>query len=187
MSRFVDECRKEWTRLGVPDSEANEMASDLEADLTEAQAEGRTPEEVVGNGYFDARSFAASWALARGVAGVTAREPNAIRVRPIVLTISAVVCAFFTGLGLLLLLQPHFGTQSFAVAFSSHLNHPPLPPIAFVPHHGVLGEPGGRIPGLILLLIGLNGLAILAWVWRPWSTRRNGSGFDQNIGMPSFL
>ena len=62
MSSFVDECRKEWSRLGVPEAEANEMATDLEADLAEAKAEGVSPEEVLGNGYFDPRSFAASWA-----------------------------------------------------------------------------------------------------------------------------
>ena len=66
MSSFVDECRKEWGRLGVPEAEANEMAADLEADLAEAKAEGVSPEEVLGNGYFDPRSFAASWAASRG-------------------------------------------------------------------------------------------------------------------------
>ena len=33
MSEFVDECRREWHRLGVPDPVANEMAADLTADL----------------------------------------------------------------------------------------------------------------------------------------------------------
>ena len=57
-----------WKRIGVPDAVANEMASDLEADLAEAEADGVSPEEVLGNGVFDAPSFAASWAAARGVA-----------------------------------------------------------------------------------------------------------------------
>ena len=57
MSRFVDDCRKEWGRLGVPEVEANEMAADLEADLAEARADGVSPEEVLGNGYFDAKSL----------------------------------------------------------------------------------------------------------------------------------
>jgi len=38
------------------------MAADLEADLNEAEADGLAPEEVLGNGIFDPRSFAASWA-----------------------------------------------------------------------------------------------------------------------------
>jgi hypothetical protein len=50
MSAFVEECRKEWSRLGVPEVEANEMASDLETDLAEARADGASPEEVLGNG-----------------------------------------------------------------------------------------------------------------------------------------
>ena len=33
MSQFVEECRREWKRLGVPDPVANEMAADLAADL----------------------------------------------------------------------------------------------------------------------------------------------------------
>jgi hypothetical protein len=67
MSQFVDECRKEWKRLGVPEAAANEMAADLSTDLSEAEAEGVSPEEVLGNGIFDPAAFAASWADARGL------------------------------------------------------------------------------------------------------------------------
>src|SRR6266536_926983 len=64
---FVEQCRREWKRLRVPDPVANEMAADLAADLKEAEAEGASPEEVLGSGAFDPRSFAASWATERGV------------------------------------------------------------------------------------------------------------------------
>src|SRR6266496_2216469 len=64
---FVENCRREWRHLRVPDAVANEMAADLEADLAEAEADGTSPEEVLGNGVFDPRSFAASWAAERGV------------------------------------------------------------------------------------------------------------------------
>jgi hypothetical protein len=37
MSGFVEECQKEWKRLGVSQATANEMAADLEADLAEAE------------------------------------------------------------------------------------------------------------------------------------------------------
>src|SRR5579863_1740210 len=67
VSEFVDECRREWRRLGVPDPVANEMAADLTADLEEAEAEGGSPEDVLGNSAFDPRRFAAAWAAARGV------------------------------------------------------------------------------------------------------------------------
>jgi hypothetical protein len=55
---FVEQCRREWKRLRVPDAVANEMAADLAADLTEADAEGVSPEEVLGSSAFDPRSFA---------------------------------------------------------------------------------------------------------------------------------
>jgi hypothetical protein len=47
---FVEKCRRERRRLRVPDAVANEMAADLEADLAEAEADGTSPEEVLGNG-----------------------------------------------------------------------------------------------------------------------------------------
>jgi hypothetical protein len=67
VNEFVDQCRKEWRRLGVPDPIANEMAADLAADLEEAAADGATPEEVLGVGAFDPQAFARTWAAERGV------------------------------------------------------------------------------------------------------------------------
>ena len=67
MNEFVEECRSEWKRLGVPDPVANEMAADLAADLEEAEAEGASAEEVLGSGAFDPRSFATAWAADLGV------------------------------------------------------------------------------------------------------------------------
>ena len=63
MSEFVDECRQEWRRLGVPDPVANEMAADLTADIEEAVAEGGSAEDVLGTSVFDPRRFAAAWAV----------------------------------------------------------------------------------------------------------------------------
>jgi PASTA domain len=65
VSVFVEECRREWKRLGVPDSIADEMASELGADLEEASAEGVSAAEILGES--DPRRFAASWASARGL------------------------------------------------------------------------------------------------------------------------
>ena len=65
MSAYVEECRQEWKRLGVPDLLADEMATDLEADLAEAQADGVSAAEVVGES--DPRRFAATWAKERGL------------------------------------------------------------------------------------------------------------------------
>jgi hypothetical protein len=67
MIEFVEECRREWNRLGVSDPIANEMAIDLTADIEEAEAEGGSAEDVLGISLFDPRRFAAAWASARGV------------------------------------------------------------------------------------------------------------------------
>lgn len=67
MNEFIDECRVEWRRLGVPDPIANEMAADPAADIEEAESEGDSAEDVLGNSAFDPRRFAGSWAAARGV------------------------------------------------------------------------------------------------------------------------
>ncbi len=96
MIRFVQECRREWRRLGVPDAVADEMAEDLAADLEDAQAEGVALEDVLGGGASDPRSFAASWATARGVTRATSGNFRACRKPPIaaaltVLLIAAVV------------------------------------------------------------------------------------------------
>jgi hypothetical protein len=65
MTAYVEECRREWKRLGVPDLLADEMATDLEADLVEAQADGVSASEILGES--DPRRFAASWAGERGL------------------------------------------------------------------------------------------------------------------------
>ena len=67
MNQFVEECRREWRRLRVPESIAEGMALELEADLAEAESEGVSAEDVLGRGAADSRSFAASWAAERGV------------------------------------------------------------------------------------------------------------------------
>lgn len=67
MSEFVQECRREWRRLGVPERDANEMATDLEADLAEAAKDGVAAEEVLGESTFDPHAFATSWAQERGL------------------------------------------------------------------------------------------------------------------------
>ena len=67
MSTYVEECRREWKRLGVPDLLADEMATELEADLAEAEADGVSAAEMLGES--DPRRFAASWAKERGLVG----------------------------------------------------------------------------------------------------------------------
>jgi hypothetical protein len=190
MSRFVDECRREWARLGVPDAEANEMATDLEADLSEAQADGVTPEEVLGNGYFDARSFAMSWATARGFVRRAPMADRTVRIRTLVLGLGALLGAVVAAAGFVILAGSPVGQQVVAAPLARHISRP-VPGILVNPHHSLfLSGPGGAnldVLGGVLLAVGLIGLAVILWVWRPWSILRSGSGSDQNVGMPSYL
>ena len=75
MTAFVEECRREWKQLGVPDLLADEMAAELEADLAEAEADGIAAAEFLGES--DPRRFAATWATERGLV----RKPSAQKSR----------------------------------------------------------------------------------------------------------
>jgi hypothetical protein len=109
VSKFVDECGREWKRLGVPRAVAAEMAADLEADLQEAESEGTSLEEVLGSGAFDPRSFAASWAAERGV---IPPPPERGRVpRKPFMWAAVVVLAVMTVTGAVLVIASHRGTQ----------------------------------------------------------------------------
>lgn len=65
MTAFVEECCQEWKRLGVPDVIAEEMATELETDLAEAEADGVPAAELLGE--TNAPRFAAAWAIERGL------------------------------------------------------------------------------------------------------------------------
>ncbi len=77
MNEFVEECRREWQLLGVPDPIASEMAVDLTTDIEEAEAEGGSAEDVLGSSLFDPRGFAAAWASARGLTAQSVPPPLA--------------------------------------------------------------------------------------------------------------
>jgi hypothetical protein len=196
MSQFVEECQKEWSRLGVAQATANEMAADLELDLAEAEADGVSPEEVLGNGYFDARAFAGEWARARGVVSLNAnartRETPA-RARPLALALIAPVCLVVAGLGLVMLLGSHVGSATFAVATLRHVARP-VPAILIRP--GFLrpfrfGAGGAGAPiaviGLILLVSGLVGAGISLRFLKARSTHPDPPELDRSIGMPSYF
>ena len=103
MSDFVEQCRSEWRRLGVPDPLAEEMATDLASDLSEAEAEGVSADEFLGSSVFDPRSFAASWAAERGIIPAPPSRENARR-RPLVLVAFTAVAAIALIVTALLLL-----------------------------------------------------------------------------------
>lgn len=189
MSRFVEECRKEWDRLGVPEDVRNEMTADLAADLAEAEAEGATPEHVLGNGVFDPRSFAASWATARGVVPLAKRAPRRMRWW----VVAGAVASFVVVLvGLAILARPRQGSVAVAMvrrALPGPFVGPPGVRIGpGLPGHFIfLNGAAFNAIGAGLLLVGLLGLGLILWYWRPWSMIRRRSNFDDGVGLPSFL
>ena len=180
MSEFVDECRREWRRLGVPDPIANEMAADLSADLHEAEAEGGSPEDVLGNSAFDPRRFAAAWATARGVTGPPVSNHPTLW-RPAVATALTIVLVALTVVAGVALFGGATGSAVAVVA-----PHFARGPEVFAPGRILLPGPFGGLFGtpvvhnvfrpvaLLLLIVGLVGLGLLVflyWFRRPGSRR----------------
>jgi hypothetical protein len=119
VSEFVEECRREWRRLGVPDPIANEMAADLTADIDVAEAEGGSAEDVLGNSVFDPRRFAASWAGARGVtAPVLAPLPAAPDRSPLRRSVPAIALAAVAVIFALVAIALLIGRRSASAAVS---------------------------------------------------------------------
>jgi len=181
VNEFVDECRREWRRLGVPDPIASEMAADLSADLDEAQAEGGSPEDVLGNSAFDPRRFAAAWATARGVTGPPIPESPSRRRSRVAVALTVLLAVLIVGAGLVLLVGSR--GRSFAVA-ARRIIAVPGPISVFGPHNarifqgGTPGPPfvGTQVVGVdlytlawLLLIVGVAGLGLLAFLY--WSPR----------------
>ena len=114
MNRFIEECRREWKRLRVPDAIADEMAADLADDLNEAEAEGASPEDVLGSSASDARSFAASWAAERGV--IPPRLSARLRTRSLLLAaIAALTIVASVGAALVIFASPDASSPTAAI------------------------------------------------------------------------
>jgi hypothetical protein len=129
MSDFVEQCRREWKRLGVSNPLAEEMAVDLASDLREAESEGVFLEELLGHSAFDPRSLAATWAAERGI--IPKRAPSqSPRRRPLLLTVFTALSAIALVLAAALLLT---GEPKLTLATSPSGARPahllePLPP-----------------------------------------------------------
>jgi hypothetical protein len=103
MSAFVEECRREWKRLGVPDLLAEEMATELETDLAEAEADGLSAAELLGKS--DPQRFAATWASERGLVP-EARPKSRKRLWIGLATCAALVCVALSTLALIQIGRP---------------------------------------------------------------------------------
>jgi hypothetical protein len=169
MSDFVEQCRLEWKRLGVPDPLAMEMAADLASDLTEAEAEGVSPEELLGSSAFDPRSFAASWAGERGIIPAPAGRGNSRR-RPLVLVAFTALAAITLIVAALLLVtgEPTVSVVAAGPAPFHRLSPPPAVGPAG-PSRTVLHTSASSPVEWILLLLALVALAFAGWLWASWN------------------
>ena len=167
MSDFVEQCRREWKRLGVPDPLAEEMAADLASDLGEAEAEGVSAEELLGT--HDPRSFAASWAAERGVIPA---PPDRLRGRrrPHIRVAFTALAALTLVVAALLLLT---GEPKVSLVTTRSGSHTPPTPGSFVPptlERHVLHTSNASAPvEWILLFLATVALAFAAWLWASWS------------------
>jgi hypothetical protein len=171
MSDFVEQCRREWRRLGVPDPLAEEMAADLASDLSEAEADGVSAEDFLGSSAFDPRSFAASWAAERGI--IPEGSKGNARRKPIVLTVFTGVAALALIVAAVLLAT---GQPKVSVVMSGtrppRLQSPPgsVVPPAFGGH--VLSTSASAPVEWILLVLAIAALGFAAWLWSRWGRSR---------------
>jgi hypothetical protein len=163
MNDFVEQCRREWRRLGVPQPVAEEMATELASDLSEAEAEGVSAQEFLGRSALDPPSFAATWAAERGIIPEQPSQTTTRR-RPVFLMAftGAAAIALIVAAALLLTGEPKL-TLATSGARPRLLG--PLPP-------GVGGQvhtTSASTPVEWILLV----LAIIAlgFAARLWSTR----------------
>jgi hypothetical protein len=174
VNEFVDECRREWRRLGVSDPIANEMAADLTADIEEAEAEGGSAEDVLGNSAFDPRRFAGSWAVARGVTAPP--MPTAPVRRWPVLAFGLVGCLAILAVGAAALLG---GRQSAAAAISFRRSQVGPRSVRVFPGSPLILQhiqhfPGLAVFALLFLVVGLVGIGLALFFGFRWSGGRIG-------------
>jgi hypothetical protein len=171
MSDFVEQCRREWRDLGVPDPLAEEMAADLASDIKEAEAEGVSAEELLGSSVFDPRSFAASWAGERGIIPVRPSRLKARR-RPLVLVAFTSLAAITVIVAALLLLtgEPKVSLDASRAA-RPHFQSAPAPHIVIPPDGQVHANTAAPIEW-ILLFLAIVALGFAAWLWSSWGRSR---------------
>jgi hypothetical protein len=161
VNAFIEECRREWRRLRVPDPIANEIAADLASDLAEAEAEGVSAEEVLGSSAFDPRSFAASWAGERGVIPSSPVRANRLR-KPVSVAVIATV-SVLGAVGATLVLFASRSGSAIAVAPEPRPFAPRIPPGQLV-HRVTAVDVLDALAG-ILLVLAILGMVLSAYLW----------------------
>jgi hypothetical protein len=177
MNDFVEQCRRAWKRLGVSDPLAEEMATDLASDLSEAETEGVSLEELLGSSAFNPASFATTWAAERGaIPPEPTAQSQSILHRPLTLIAVAVLA---------------FGVLSFVVLFGAVLVTHAAPPAvtlrrAATPSLRLLPGPGqvqtvrahttvNAVPLLLLFLLLAIIAFVIAWLWTARTRSRRPS------------
>jgi hypothetical protein len=173
MSDFVDQCRREWKRLGVPDPLAAEMAADLASDLSEAEAEGVSAEELLGSSASDPRSFAASWAAERGIVPEPPSRGN-VRRRPRVLVAFTVLAAITLVVAALLLAtgEPKVSLVTSRTTPRHFLSPPTGSVMPTGPGRSIVSTSAAAPVEWILLLLAIVALAFAASLWSSWARSR---------------
>jgi hypothetical protein len=160
MSDFLEQCRREWRRLGVPDPLAEEMAADLASDLGDAEAEGVSTEEYLGSSSSDPRSFAASWATERGIIPEPP-GPRPARRKPLVLVAFTALAAIALIVAALLLAT---GEPTVSLVQSTSSSHGTIRSV----HSASAATP----VEWILLLLAIAAVGFAAWLWFRWNRSR---------------
>jgi hypothetical protein len=167
MRDFVEQCRREWKRLGVPDPLAEEMAADLASDLREAEAEGVSAEDLLGEVASDPRTFAASWAGERGIIpeqhgqGHARRKPALLVAFTAVAAIALIVAALLLATG-----EPKVSLRT---SRAGHLHASPAgPSVSAGVVHQVQASAAAPVEW-ILLLLAIAALGFAVWLWSRWS------------------
>jgi hypothetical protein len=165
--QFVEECRREWKRLGVSDALAEEMAADLASDLRDAEADGVSAEELLGASASNPRAFAAEWAAGRGILPT----PPAPKRRRLPAALVA-----FTALAVLALL---FAAVALATGqpkvslVASQTKRPPGAVGPVITRHAVRATASAAAPIEWILLVGaVVALCFAAWLWSNWARTR---------------
>jgi hypothetical protein len=159
MSEFVEQCRREWRRLGVADPLAEEMAADLASDLAEAEAEGVSAADYLGASASDPRSFAASWASERGIIPAPPGREKRGR-RPLALVAFTALAAIAVIVASLLLAT---GEPKLSLARTT-------PPSGA--SRTVASTSAAAPIEWILLFVAIAALGFSAWLWLRWGRSR---------------
>ena len=162
MSDFVEQCRAEWKRVGVPKSIAEEMAADLDSDIREAEVDGVSVEEMLGSSASDPRAFAASWATERGIVPMRRGEPNGRGGRLLLVALTAVAAiALIVSVLLLATGEPQVALVTSGAARSQF----PGSKASFAPPPGRVQASAAAPIEWILLFLALVALAFSGWMW----------------------